>query len=108
MVHFFDAVQVCGGGILRALGAQIYGVIIAIVAYYLVGLPVGLYLLLKTPVKVVGFWIGILFSSLILFVFQMIYICRVDWIQQAKIVKKNYLSMKKYFIFFRLMIDLGK
>lgn len=85
-MHFFDAVQVCGGGVLRALGAQVYGVIIAIVAYYLVGLPVGLYLLLKTSVKVTGFWIGILFASLILFFLQVGYIYRVDWAQQAKMV----------------------
>ncbi|RNA07949.1 multidrug and toxin extrusion 1 [Brachionus plicatilis] len=95
LVHFFDAVQVCGGGILRALGAQVYGVIIAIVAYYLVGLPVGLYLLLKTPIKVTGFWVGILFSSLILFVFQAVYIYRVNWVEQAKIASDRSKKMNE-------------
>ena len=54
MVHVFDAMQVCGGGVLRALGAQVYGVIIAFISYYLIGLSIGLYLLQKTSIRVKG------------------------------------------------------
>lgn len=53
-ISLLDGVQICGNGILRSVGAQTYGAIIAFVGYYVIGLPIGIYLLIKTQLKVLG------------------------------------------------------
>ena len=47
-------------GVIKAVGAQFYGAIMTFIGFYLIGLPIGLVLMLKTSLKVYGFWIGIL------------------------------------------------
>ncbi len=41
-------------GILKAIGAQFYGAVMSFIGFYLIGLPLGLVLMLKTHLKVYG------------------------------------------------------
>jgi Na+-driven multidrug efflux pump len=51
---FLDGAQTCGNGIIRSIGAQKYAVLFAIIGFYLIGAPVGIYLLMKTNLTVLG------------------------------------------------------
>ncbi len=52
--HLFDGTQGFNGGILRAVGAQLYASIALFVGFCVVGTPIGISLLLKTNLKVYG------------------------------------------------------
>ncbi|CAF0883680.1 unnamed protein product [Brachionus calyciflorus] len=95
VIHVFDELQVCGGGILRALGSQTFGVIIAFIAFYLISLPIGLYLLLNTSLTVTGFWIGFSCAAFFLLLCQVVFIFRVNWEEKAKMASELALRMKK-------------
>ena len=75
-------------GILRAVGAQFWALVMIIVSYYFVGLPLGGYLMLGTGLKSSGFWIGIILAVMLLVVFQVVYIVRIDWKKTALDVRK--------------------
>ena len=47
-LHLFDGSQGSNAGILRAVGAQLYGSIVMFIGFYVVGTPIGLTLLFKT------------------------------------------------------------
>ncbi|KAJ2100724.1 ethionine resistance protein [Coemansia sp. RSA 455] len=60
LFQFADALSGMSGGILRSLGRQTIGAWINLPSYYVVGLPLGLYLTYGAPsMGVVGLWIGI-------------------------------------------------
>ncbi|KAJ2894496.1 ethionine resistance protein [Coemansia aciculifera] len=60
LFQFVDPMSGMSGGILRSLGRQAIGAWINIPSYYIVGLPLGLYLTYGAPsMGVVGLWIGI-------------------------------------------------
>lgn len=52
--HFMDASQGFSNGILRAVGAQLYGFVMNMVSFYLIGLPIGIFLMFKTDLGVMG------------------------------------------------------
>lgn len=52
------------GGVLRGQGRQHLGALFNLVAYYVLALPVGISLALKTPLGLVGLWMGELLRSL--------------------------------------------
>ena len=54
IIHPLCYVQGCAGGILRGCGRQTVGAVVIFCGYYLVGLPVGIPLLILTPLKVLG------------------------------------------------------
>lgn len=49
-----DGLQTCGNSVIRSIGGQSKGLIISFIGFYLIGLPIGAYLLLKTQLKVLG------------------------------------------------------
>ncbi|KAJ2454693.1 ethionine resistance protein [Coemansia sp. RSA 2424] len=60
MFQFADAMSGMSGGILRSLGRQAIGAWINLPSYYVVGLPLGLFLTYGAPnMGVIGLWIGI-------------------------------------------------
>jgi len=58
-----DAFQTAMGGILRGCGKQAIGAVTYILAYYLVGMGVGLPLALIADMEVMGLWIGLTAAS---------------------------------------------
>ena len=57
--QIYDCFNVMAAGVLRAQGRQRIGGYLNIMAYYLVGLEVGILLAFKFKMEVLGFWIGI-------------------------------------------------
>ncbi len=82
-LHLFDGTQGSNSGIIRAVGAQLYGSIAMFIGFYVVGTPIGLSLLFKTNIKAYGFFIGVFIGLVVLIILQVIYIFRIDWIQKA-------------------------
>jgi MATE family multidrug resistance protein len=91
-------------GVIKAVGAQLYGAIMTFIGFYLIGLPIGLTLMLRTHLKVYGFWIGILCGISILSLMQIVYTLRINWKKEASKVKKDssqfqYIFLNSMFIF---------
>ncbi|RNA42349.1 multidrug and toxin extrusion 2-like, partial [Brachionus plicatilis] len=82
--HLLDALQGYGGGVLKATGLQFYGFLMVTLSFYGVGIPVGIYLLLKTDFQVTGYWMGFVTAAIILLVMQGLFIHRIDWIKNAQ------------------------
>ncbi|KAJ2087228.1 ethionine resistance protein [Coemansia sp. S100] len=60
LFQFADAISGMSGGILRSLGWQAVGAWINLPSFYVVGLPLGLYLTYGAPsMGVIGLWIGL-------------------------------------------------
>jgi MATE family multidrug resistance protein len=57
--QIFDAIQGVGTGALRGLGKTRGPMLINMVAYGLIGLPVGYILCFKTPLGIYGLWSGL-------------------------------------------------
>ena len=85
---FFDGLQVCGAAIMRSVGAQVYGLIIEIFGFYMVGIPLGLYLMFKTSWGISGYLIGLTLGCLVIFIVQIIFIYRINWTQEAEKVSR--------------------
>eukprot|EP00793_Prasinoderma_coloniale_P006648 PRCOL_00001478-RA len=56
---FFDNMQCVISGVVRGQGSQNKGAAINLVAYYCIGLPLGLSLAFKTPMGLTGLWAGL-------------------------------------------------
>ncbi|CAF0896963.1 unnamed protein product [Brachionus calyciflorus] len=82
--HLLDAMQGYAGGVIKAIGAQFYGFIMVIISFYLIGIPVGIYLLLRTHYRVTGYWIGFTLAATILLIMQAIFIYEIDWHKNAR------------------------
>jgi MATE family multidrug resistance protein len=50
--------QVVMGGVLRGSGRQYIGAVVNFIAYYVIGIPIGAVLGLKTNLGVIGLWSG--------------------------------------------------
>jgi MATE family multidrug resistance protein len=91
LVAFFqlsDATGAIGGGILRGTGKQKFGAIINLVAYYIIGMPLGVCLAFP-PFKgmqsmgLFGLWVGLTIGLLSVSVFQIGFILFLDWNQEV-------------------------
>ena len=88
--HIMDASQGFSSGILRAIGAQMFGFLMNLLCFYAIGLPIGIYLMLSTELRVLGFWIGFFVAACILFILQLVFITRVDWAETAARASSRY------------------
>jgi len=89
-VHILDGMQGTCSGIMRSMGAQLVVSIFLFVAFYVFGLPVGISLLLKTSLKLEGYFLGISAGMVILIIMQNIYIFRIDWVVMASKVRSRF------------------
>lgn len=53
-------------------------------SFYGVGIPAGVYLLLKTDFKVTGYWMGFVAAAIFLLIMQVVFIYRIDWVKNAQ------------------------
>ncbi|KAJ2049807.1 ethionine resistance protein [Coemansia sp. S16] len=66
LFQFVDAISGVSAGVLRSLGRQTIGAWINIPSYYVVGLPLGLYLTYGAPsTGVIGLWIGLCVAAVL-------------------------------------------
>jgi len=84
-----DGLAATSGGILRAQGKQFTGALLNISAYYVIGIPLGIYLGFKHNMGLVGLWIGM---SAALAYGGVVGVClclRTDWQEEVQKVRKR-------------------
>lgn len=64
------------------------------IGFYVLGMPIGLTLMLKTSLRVYGFWVGIIIGSGTLVVMQIIFTMRINWKKEAESVQEKALQVK--------------
>ncbi|KZT39453.1 MATE efflux family protein [Sistotremastrum suecicum HHB10207 ss-3] len=89
LFQVFDGLATCTGGILRARGKQMTGAILNLSAYYVIGVPFGLWLAFKRDLELAGLWIGL---SVSLFYCAAVgcWLClRTDWdVEVEKVMRR--------------------
>ncbi|XP_041052641.1 multidrug and toxin extrusion protein 1-like [Carcharodon carcharias] len=76
--HWFQSIATVSGGVLRGAGNQKLGAIGNLVAYYLIGLPIGISLFVA-KLGVFGLWSGMLICGFVQLVFFLNAIYRINW-----------------------------
>lgn len=84
LLELLDSISTVGGGVLRACGQQGTAAIVVICAYYLAGIPLGLYLAFRQNLMLLGLWLGLSLSLLTTTGFILTLIPRLDWETEAK------------------------
>ncbi|KAJ1769134.1 ethionine resistance protein [Coemansia sp. RSA 1813] len=80
-----DSVTSVSGAVLRSFGQQAYAARISVSAYYIVGLPLGLYLTYGWPeMGVVGLWIGLSVGGFIIAIRQTVICLRANYAEEVK------------------------
>lgn len=71
-------------GIVRGAGRQLYGAIINFIAYYVIGLPLGIPLALATDLGIMGMWIGLLCASVTQALLYIVLLCCMNWEKESE------------------------
>ncbi|KAH9922447.1 mate-domain-containing protein [Amylocystis lapponica] len=87
LFQVFDGLSGVTGGILRARGKQATGALLNLSAYYVIGIPFGLWLTFKRGMALHGLWIG-LTVSLVYCAAAGVWLClRTDWAREVEKVR---------------------
>uniref|UniRef100_A0A3Q1DHC7 Multidrug and toxin extrusion protein n=1 Tax=Amphiprion ocellaris TaxID=80972 RepID=A0A3Q1DHC7_AMPOC len=78
-VQFFDALLCVCAGILIGSGMQKIAAFTNLVGYYCIGLPVGIALMFKAKLRILGLWLGIAICSFIQTGFFLFLIFKLNW-----------------------------
>ncbi|XP_053311932.1 multidrug and toxin extrusion protein 2-like [Spea bombifrons] len=74
-----DAFSITFGGVLRGSGKQKIGAILNFVGYYIIGLPIAVFLMFPVKLGVIGFWSGMIISVFLQVLFFGAFITCMDW-----------------------------
>jgi MATE family multidrug resistance protein len=88
-VHCFDAYQGVGLAVVRGIGRQNVGFWLNLVAYYLVGLPLGSALMLGAHMGVFGVWTGFAVALALLACMVVVYNFTIDFQHECHIAAVN-------------------
>jgi multidrug resistance protein, MATE family len=72
--QIFDGAQITLSGVLRGFGITKPTLIITLISYWLIGLPIGLYLGYSLDLKAIGFWLGLVSSLIVISLGLFIYL----------------------------------
>ncbi|QLG71825.1 hypothetical protein HG535_0C01740 [Zygotorulaspora mrakii] len=86
--QFWDIFNVFGAACLRAQGRQRIGGCFSLIAYYVIGLPLGVYLGFKKHLGARGFWIGIGTGIFFLSITELMCVYRSNWTKILQTAKK--------------------
>ncbi|KAH3900687.1 uncharacterized protein SCODWIG_01323 [Saccharomycodes ludwigii] len=78
--QLYDIFNVLSAGCLRAQGRQKIGGYLNIFCYYVIGLPLGIFLGFKTNLKVLGFWIGLGVGIMSLALAELYFVIKCNWV----------------------------
>ncbi|ESK88255.1 multidrug oligosaccharidyl-lipid polysaccharide flippase [Moniliophthora roreri MCA 2997] len=83
LFQVFDGNSAVVSGILRARGKQVTGALLAISAYYIIGVPFGVWLAFNFNLGLHGLWIGLTISLTYCSIFGSMLCLRTDWDREA-------------------------
>jgi len=84
LFQVFDATSAVTNGVLRARGRQFTGALLNLSAYYIIGIPFGIWLAFKCDMQLSGLWIG-LTVSLVYCATGGVWLClRTDWKKEVR------------------------
>jgi len=84
LFQVFDGVSAVTAGILRAMGKQFTGALLNLSAYYVIGIPFGIWLAFKENMGLHGLWLGLTVSLIYCAVVGTILCLRADWDRQVQ------------------------
>jgi len=84
LFQLMDGLAAVAAGILRAQGRQATGALLNLVSYYIIGIPIGIYLAFKHDMKLWGLWIGITIALVSTGVIGGLIAVWVDWDHETK------------------------
>lgn len=84
LFQVFDGVSAVTAGILRAVGKQFTGALLNLSAYYVIGIPCGVWLAFKQDFGLHGLWLGLTISLIYASAVGTILCLWVDWDRQAQ------------------------
>lgn len=87
--QLWDCPNIIGAGILRAQGRQAVGSRLNLVAYYVIAVPVALYLGFERNMKVKGLWIGLGLGVFCLAASELAMVIISDWNAITKEAEKR-------------------
>jgi MATE family, multidrug efflux pump len=76
LFQIFDGIQAVGCGVLRGVAGTLSAAVINLVGYWVLGLPVGLYLTFRAGLGPRGLWLGLTFG---LMVVAVLLVLRIRW-----------------------------
>lgn len=77
--HFFDSMACVRTGILIGTGKQKLGAIANLIAFYLVGYPIGISLMFAAKCGILGLWSGLFVSVSLQAIFYQVVISKINW-----------------------------
>ncbi|XP_032902254.1 multidrug and toxin extrusion protein 2-like [Amblyraja radiata] len=94
--HLCDAIgSGAASGIVRGIGMQKVGAIANLVAFYIVGIPVGIALMFAAKIGILGLWAGLAISTFLLSAFFLTLIFRMDWGAAAQEASAGFLHFDR-------------
>jgi len=95
LFQIFDGLQAIAAGVLRGVGKQAIGATANLVAYYVLGLPLGAVLSFVAKWNLIGIWLGLTFALFSVSVTMTLYIVfRIDWQKESELANKRALEEK--------------
>ncbi|KAL5525226.1 ERC1_3 [Sanghuangporus sanghuang] len=92
LYQIVDGLQVCCAGVLRARGKQATGALLNLSAYYIFGIPIGLWLAFPRNLGLKGLWIGLAVALSYCSVVGLCLCLKTDW---GREVRKVEMRMEK-------------
>ncbi|KAI1817547.1 MATE efflux family protein [Poronia punctata] len=84
VMQFFDGISTGAHGLLRGIGRQSVGGIANLVAYYVISLPISVFLGFKLGWKLEGFATGLTVGLITVSAIEYIYLIKADWYKATK------------------------
>jgi len=95
LFQVFDGLAGGAGGIFRARGKQFLGAMLNLSAYYVIGIPFGIWLAFSRHLGLAGLWIGLTVSLVYVATVGVIVCLRTDWDREVKKVEARLRDAQK-------------
>ncbi|TRM62258.1 mate-domain-containing protein [Schizophyllum amplum] len=89
LFQVFDGTSAVTGGIFRAKGQQYTGALLNLTAYYVMGIPIGVWLAFSFDMALHGLWIGLTLSLVYCAALGTWFAWRTDWEKEVRKVKER-------------------